>query len=98
MKVVAPESHVLEELLVELLALGCYRAGQLEDALVRTTDQDGCAPEDFYSSTNHRTQVRLTGQWANVQDQRMDAAIVLDSAGVARCRKLRDLHAGDRVV
>lgn len=99
MKVVAQEAGKLDELLVELLALGCHRAEAAEDATLRTADADGCAPEDFYSTTNHRTQVRLSGQWMDVTRQRMDAAIVVDpGTGVVQCRKLRDVRAGDRVV
>ena len=44
---------------------------------LRAADMDGAAPEDFYSTTNHRTEVRLDGQWVPVEQQRMDAAIVV---------------------
>jgi hypothetical protein len=67
------------------------------DATVRENDIDGAAPEDFYSTTNHRTEVRVGGQWVEVAGQRMDAAVVLDANG-ARCVKLRDLRQGDRIV
>ncbi|MGH8631311.1 MAG: TIGR00300 family protein [Burkholderiales bacterium] len=96
MKVHAPDSGVLGELLEELLALGCYRTAQ-SDAVLHPCDRDGCAPEDFYSSTNRRTQVRLGGQWITVEQQRMDAAIVVRD-GQAACVRLRDLRAGDTVV
>lgn len=96
MKVHAPDSGVLGELLEELLALGCYRTAQ-SDALLRPCDRDGCAPEDFYSSTNRRTQVLVGGQWITVEQQRMDAAIVVRD-GQASCVRLRDLRAGDTVV
>lgn len=96
MKVHAPEAGVLGELLEELLALGCYRAEE-SDALLRVCDRDGCAPEDFYSTTNHRTQVRHGGQWITVERQRMDAAIVVRD-GRATCVRLRDLRAGEPVV
>ncbi len=96
MKVHSGEAAVLGELLEELLALGCYQTAQT-DALLHGCDRDGCAPEDFYSTTNHRTQVRQAGQWVTVQRQRMDAAIVV-RAGGATCVRLRDLRAGDLVV
>jgi len=96
MKVHAPEAAVMGELLEELLALGCHRLEQT-DALVRPCDADGCAPEDFYSTTNHRTEVRHNGKWVTVQRQRMDSAIVVRD-GQAACMKLRDLRAGDKVV
>jgi lysine-ketoglutarate reductase/saccharopine dehydrogenase-like protein (TIGR00300 family) len=86
----------LQDLLHDLVPLGCYVAGA-RDALTRTADQDGCAPVDFYSTTNHQTHVRIDGHWVEADDQRMDAAIVL-AGGRARCRKLRDIRKGDEVV
>src|SRR6185295_12869066 len=53
--------------------------------------------EDFYSTTNHQTSVRLDGGWVAVDRQRMDATIVIDN-GRAACRKLREIRAGDAVV
>ncbi len=96
MKVHAPSSGLLGELLEDLLALGCHRTEQT-DANLCACDRDGCAPEDFYSTTNHRTQVRHAGRWITAERQRMDAAIVVRD-GRATCVKLRDLRAGDRVV
>jgi lysine-ketoglutarate reductase/saccharopine dehydrogenase-like protein (TIGR00300 family) len=89
-------SESLENLLEKLSPYGCY-VGSAPDALLRAADMDGAAPEDFYSTTNHRTEIRLDGAWAPVGDQRMDAAIVVED-GRAFCRKLRDIRNGDRVV
>jgi arginine dihydrolase len=86
----------LENLLEKLSPYGCY-VGGAPDALVRAADMNGAAPEDFYSTTNHRTEVRLDGRWVTVDGQRMDAAIVVDD-GRAFCRKLRDVRTGDRIV
>ena len=86
----------LDHLLATLSTFGCYVLGA-PDALLRVNDIDGAAPEDFYSTTNHRTQVLVGGQWTAVERQRMDAAIVLED-GRLECRKLRSLKAGDRVV
>src|SRR5690606_23034897 len=58
---------------------------------------DCCAPEDFYSSTNHKTMVRMDGRWVSVEDQRMDAMLVVRE-GRAFARRLRDLRTGDKVV
>ena len=96
LKVTAPSVPALDDLLEELVSLGCRREDQ-RDALVRPADRDGCAPEDFYSTTNQRTEVRVMGRWIPVEQQRMDAAIVTDTAK-ASCRKLRDIRAGDRIV
>jgi lysine-ketoglutarate reductase/saccharopine dehydrogenase-like protein (TIGR00300 family) len=90
----------MTELLEELVTLGC-RVSRIEDAHLVPADRDGCAPEDFYSTTNHRTHVRLNGLWIPVERQRMDAAIVVvhstDETHVV-CRKLRDIRKGDLVV
>jgi arginine dihydrolase len=96
LKVTAPDAASLSALVEELIPLGCHVAAE-HDALVRVTDRDGCAPDDFHSTTNQRTQVRIAGRWVAVEHQRMDAAIVVDGAA-ATCRKLRDLRRGDRVV
>ena len=45
---------------------------------MRPADKDGCAPDDFYSTTNHRTVVRHGGRWIEVDRQRMDAVIVVE--------------------
>ena len=96
MRVTAKNTGALTEVLEELVALGC-RVARAEDAHLVPADRDGCAPEDFYSTTNHQTFVRIGGQWVPVERQRMDAAIVLDG-GRPVCRKLREIRAGDAVV
>jgi lysine-ketoglutarate reductase/saccharopine dehydrogenase-like protein (TIGR00300 family) len=95
-RLTADSADSLENLLEKLSPYGCY-VGGAPDALVREADMDGAAPEDFYSTTNHRTEVRLNGEWIVVDNQRMDAAIVVAHAG-AECRKLRDVRQGDRIV
>ncbi len=86
----------MDKLLAQLLELGCSPA-DAGDAMLREVERNYCAPEDFYSTTNHRTMIRHDGQWIEVQNQRMDALIVL-SEHRAICRKLRDIRAGDQVV
>ncbi|HVZ48655.1 MAG TPA: TIGR00300 family protein, partial [Gemmatimonadaceae bacterium] len=86
----------LQGLIAALLPLGC-RVARGGNALTKPVARDGAAPEDFHSTTNHRTQVRLGGEWVPVAHQRMDAAIVVKD-GAAECRKLRDLRKGDQVV
>jgi lysine-ketoglutarate reductase/saccharopine dehydrogenase-like protein (TIGR00300 family) len=96
MKVDAPDALALQRLLESLLELGCAPA-DTGDAALATVERDRCAPEDFYSTTNHRTQVRMAGEWMEAEGQRMDAMIVVGD-GYARCRRLRDLRQGDRIV
>lgn len=96
MRVSAPSQAALGRLLEELVPLGCYAATP-RDATLRIADRDRCAPDDFYSTTNQRTFVRLDGRWVQVEAQRMDAVIVVKD-GRAVCRKLRDVRAGDAIV
>jgi len=96
MRVAAADRSAMQGLLEELLSFGC-RTSVEKDAALQPAPIDGCAPDDFYSTSNHRTWVRHRGQWLEVERQRMDAAIVIEN-GHAVCRKLRDLRAGDPVV
>ena len=96
MRISAPSQAVLTGVLEELVALGC-RLADPSDAVLKPAERDGCVPDDFYSTTNHRTLVRHAKKWLEVERQRMDAVIVV-SQGQAACRKLRDVKAGDPVV
>ncbi|HYP05052.1 MAG TPA: TIGR00300 family protein [Bryobacteraceae bacterium] len=96
LKVEAPSRKQMEQMLESLVSLGCSPVDS-GDADLRTIERDKCAPEDFYSTTNHRTYVRVNGNLIEVQDQRMDALVVVRD-GQAWCRKLRDIKAGDQVV
>jgi len=96
MRVTAPEGETLDELLQQLTTFGCHPVRE-RDALVKPAEKDRCVPDDFYSTTNHRTHVRLGGRWVEVEQQRMDAVIVA-SGDRAACRKLRDVKAGEPVV
>ncbi|MCU1326603.1 MAG: bifunctional enzyme conserved domain protein [Bryobacterales bacterium] len=94
----------MEHLIAQLLPIGCSPAENVEATLVRI-ERDKCAPEDFYSTSNHHTQVRVTGEWIEVGSQRMDALVVVRQAETtasgkpeAVCRRLRDIKAGDYVV
>ena len=85
----------LRELLEELMPLGCHPKPQREARLEEAGD--GFVPDDFYSTTNHRTLIRHASRWVEVERQRMDAVVVV-SGGHAVCRKLRDVGSGDLVV
>ena len=96
LRIEAPTAETMEHMLAQLLGLGCSPV-DAGDADVRIVERDRCAPEDFYSSTNHRTFIRRGQRWIEVQNQRMDALIVVDNDR-AYCRRLRDLRKGDSVV
>jgi lysine-ketoglutarate reductase/saccharopine dehydrogenase-like protein (TIGR00300 family) len=96
LRVEAPSQEQMEHIMTQLLGLGCAPVDSA-DAELKPAEKDRCAPEDFYSTTNQRTLVRSRGQWLEAQNQRMDAMIVVRD-GVAQCRRLRDLRAGEPVV
>jgi len=96
LKVETPSKELMLQLLGQLLGLGCSPADS-GDATLVTVERDRCAPEDFYSTTNQRTQVRVNQQWVMVDKQRMDALVIVEG-DYARCSRLRDVKAGDQVV
>ena len=96
MRISAPDSQQLDELLQQLTTWGCHPVRE-RDALLKPAEKDRCVPDDFYSTTNHRTHVRVAGRWREVERQRMDAVIAIENGGPV-CRKLRDVRAGDSIV
>lgn len=96
LRVTAHDQAALTELLEQLTAHGCHPIEE-RNAHVKRAGRDCCVPEDFYSTTNHRTYIRHDDQWLEVQQQRMDAIVVI-ADGRAACVKLRDVKAEDQVV
>ena len=101
-KVSAPSHEVMEEIISQLIDLGAVDLPQDErDVKLEPVIQDGVAPDDFYVSTIYPTEVRINGQWVKVHNQRMDGAIAISQTPnglFARCKILRDLAVGERVV
>src|ERR1700733_9505576 len=52
LRVEAPSRTRMDHLLAQLLSLGCSSA-DLADAVLKEVERDRCAPEDFYSTSNH---------------------------------------------
>ncbi|MEZ4334492.1 MAG: TIGR00300 family protein [Myxococcota bacterium] len=100
LRIVAPDEERLEGVVAGLLAMGAHRRTPVRAARLEPVTQDGVAPEGFYSTTIYPTEVRLGGEWVEVERQRMDAVVVVETAprARARCALFRDLRAGDRVV
>jgi lysine-ketoglutarate reductase/saccharopine dehydrogenase-like protein (TIGR00300 family) len=94
----APSTAVLQEVLGAILAHGAVPVAQ-KDCQAVVADMDGAFPEDFYSTTSFRTQVRLGGEWVEVEDQEMDCGVLIDPEGAAaRCVPMTDVRRGDRIV
>src|SRR6516164_1613197 len=94
----APDDAVLREILDNIHDHGAMPVAPTDCKYV-PADMDSAFPEGFYSTTNHRTQIRLHGEWIEVQDQEMDCGILVDpEGGAARCIPMTEVHKGDRIV
>ena len=58
---------------------------------------DGVLPEDFFSTTNLPTYVRIRGEWRMPREPRMDAALVVDAEGELWVKEGRRVRAGELV-
>lgn len=98
-KISAPSAEVLEKITGQLIELGAVVGAQEEkDAELKAVTSAGVAPDDFLATTIYPTEVRIRGQWRLVQDQRMDAVVVVDEKKrTAGCALLRDLRVGDLI-
>src|SRR6188508_1569921 len=96
MRVTVNDEATLEDLFQQLTTFGAHAVREA-NAVLKPAEKDRCVSDDFYSTTNHRTHVRLKERWVEVDKQRMDAVIVV-SGSQAACRKLRDVRAGEPVV
>jgi len=94
----AASAHDLQEILAAIHEHGASPLNQ-KDCRYVPADLTGAFPEDFYSTTNHRTQVRLKGEWIEVEDQEMDCGILIDADELAaRCIPMAEVRKGDPIV
>jgi lysine-ketoglutarate reductase/saccharopine dehydrogenase-like protein (TIGR00300 family) len=94
--VVADGHDDLERLLMRLQTHG---VNQVDPGRARTSPApaDGVFPEDFYSTTNLETVVRLEEGWVPVEHPEMDCGLVVTGNRV-RTVPVSDVRAGDSVV
>jgi lysine-ketoglutarate reductase/saccharopine dehydrogenase-like protein (TIGR00300 family) len=91
----------VEQMEAVLAAIEVHGAAPIEtvDARLEAVDIEGALPEGFYSTTNHRSEIRIDGDWVPVQDQEMDCGIVVDPVlNTARCKPMCDAELGERFV
>src|SRR5947209_8628774 len=70
-------------------------------AATRPAPADGVFPDDFYSTTNLDTFVRLERDWLRVRNPEMDCGLVVspqDGGPVVRTVPVSDVRAGEQVV
>jgi lysine-ketoglutarate reductase/saccharopine dehydrogenase-like protein (TIGR00300 family) len=96
----AADSSELARLLMRLQTHGVNLVHPGE-ATVREVTQDGVFPEDFYSTTNLDTTVRIGSKWIEVEQPEMDCGLLVwDDSGRTRVRTIpvSEVKLGDRVV
>jgi lysine-ketoglutarate reductase/saccharopine dehydrogenase-like protein (TIGR00300 family) len=94
----ADSAQQLEAILADIHPHGAV-AIHPADCTTVAADMDGAFPDGFYCTTNFRTQVRLKGEWIEVEDQEMDCGILVDAEGTsARCIPMVAVKTGDRIV
>ncbi|HEX4588836.1 MAG TPA: TIGR00300 family protein [Gemmataceae bacterium] len=94
----APSAEQLRQILDAIHDHGATPT-HIADCRTVAADVAGAFPEGFYSTTNFRTQVRLGGEWIEVEDQEMDCGILVDpEGGAARCVPMTAVQLGDQIV
>ncbi|AZH26244.1 ornithine cyclodeaminase [Haloplanus aerogenes] len=98
MAVRADDPSLLQSILHELHQNGANLSDPV-DATLDPAPADQVVPTDFYSTTNHPTEVRYEGEWLPVEHIEMDCAIVVDPDGPrAYTAVLNAIREGDLVV
>ena len=94
--VTANSPDVLDRVVMRLQTHGVNLVDPGE-ALLRSADRDGVFPDDFYSTTNLETLVRVGGQWVPVENPEMDCGLKVERNRVFTI-PMSDVQAGDQIV
>ena len=94
----ADDPDQLQAILHELHQNGANPADP-SDATLEPAPADSVVPRNFYSTTNHPTDIRYEGEWLPVENIEMDCAVVVDpSEPRAHTKILSAVSEGDLVV
>src|SRR3954447_12044117 len=99
-EITAADGELLDRILMRVQIHGA-NAVDPGTATTRPAPADGVFPEDFYSTTNLDTLVRLDRDWLRVANPEMDCGLLVEeSAGgtVVRTVPVSDIRAGQAVV
>ncbi|HEX5415787.1 MAG TPA: TIGR00300 family protein, partial [Chloroflexota bacterium] len=95
-EIVAASQQDLERAVGEARRLGAVPL-EVEEVTLQPAPFEAVAPEDFYSTTNLETWIRLQGRWIPVELAEMDCAIAVEGER-AYCIPIGDLRDGQPVV
>ncbi len=94
----APSGTLLTDILQAIQPHGASVDREL-DCQYKAAPADGVFPDDFYATTHLPTQVRLAGQWIDVESIEMDLGIVASPNKTgARAVPMGNVRQGDLVV
>ena len=99
-KVWTEDDADLQRLLMRLQTHGVNMVDPGE-ASVAVAEQDGVFPDEFYSTTNLETRVRLDGRWVTVENPEMDCGLIVEGQGPETrvyTLPMADVKAGMKVV
>jgi lysine-ketoglutarate reductase/saccharopine dehydrogenase-like protein (TIGR00300 family) len=98
LSVEADSRERLERILASITRHGAVPV-HARDCELRAADMDGAFPEEFYSTTNEDTEIRIAGEWLPVARQKMDAGIrVARDRKSADCVLMADVRKGELIV
>jgi lysine-ketoglutarate reductase/saccharopine dehydrogenase-like protein (TIGR00300 family) len=98
--VTTADREALERLLMRLQAHGVNLVDP-GDVVLRPVEADGVFPDDFYSTTNLETVVRIEGQWIPVSNPEMDCGLLVEGSAdnpTIRTIPVSDVRRGQQVV
>jgi lysine-ketoglutarate reductase/saccharopine dehydrogenase-like protein (TIGR00300 family) len=96
----ADEAELLERIVMRVQVHGANPVDP-GTAMTRPAPTDGVFPDDFYSTTNLDTFVRLDREWLPVDRAEMDCGLVVEDQGgrtVVRNVPVSDVKAGEAVI
>ncbi len=94
----ASSATLLDDILKAIQPHGAC-AEREADCQTAEAPADGIFPDDFYATTHLPTQIRLHGQWIDVDRIEMDLGILVDKRGTAaRALPMGDVRQGGRIV
>jgi len=93
--------HAKSQKQLDKILEAVYRQGAVspkqKEVKLQAAARDMVMPENFYSTTNNRTQVFYKGGWIEVDNMMMDKCVVVKGS-YASCVPVRDVRKGDKII